>query len=150
MFEAQGNFQLEAELIKDFAQMYGIAMKSDFSSPITIYFPQMRIEHFSGSGEDAVKIGEELFEFEIDAGMALKKVTDFSGNITEYEYTDSLLDSDERKELGYASKFSDPTKETRYVNGISQSKEFTYSQHYRIMDSLKEYGAGENLLRKTV
>lgn len=129
---------IQAELLKDFSEMYDVALEDDFTNPINIYFPYMRIDHYEGSGEGAQLLGSETFEFDIDAGMALKKVTDFSGNITEYEYNDSISESDPRKEVGYAAKFSDPTKETRYVGGQAQSKEFSYSPNYRIMDSMTD------------
>ena len=73
----------------------------------------MRIEHFDGSGDNAAKIGEEVFEFNIDAGMALSKTTDFSGNATEYEYADELPASDPRRQLGYAARFSERRSTSR-------------------------------------
>ena len=122
-------------------------LSNDFADPIAVFYPRLQIDHFSGSGESAELIGSEVFEFDSQAGMALSKIKDFCGNTAEYSHSDELENTGR-----YSFKHSDPNSEIRKdSNGnIVQKKEFTYSQHYRIMDSLKEYGAGENVLRKTV
>ena len=122
-------------------------LSNDFADPIAVFYPRLQIDHFSGSGESAELVGSEVFEFDSQSGMALSKIKDFCGNTAEYSHSDELENTGR-----YSFKHSDPNLEIRKdSNGnILQKKEFTYSQHYRIMDSLKEYGAGENLLRKTV
>lgn len=122
-------------------------LSNDFADPIAVFYPRLQIDHFSGSGESAELVGSEVFEFDSQAGMALSKIKDFCGNTAEYSHSDELENTGR-----YSFKHSDPNSEIRKdSNGnIVQKKEFTYSQHYRIMDSLKEYGADENLLRKTV
>ena len=122
-------------------------LSNDFADPIAVFYPRLQIDHFSGSGESAELVGSEVFEFDSQAGMALSKIKDFCSNTAEYSHSDELENTGR-----YSFKHSDPNSEIRKdSNGnIVQKKEFTYSQHYRIMDSLKEYGADENLLRKTV
>ena len=100
----------------------------------------------------------EVFEFDPGAGMAVKQVTDFSGNVTTYAYDDQWsitqvvpwLDDFDGKtinDLGahalFYSRYSDPTGEIVDPGGLALSKTFEYQSSIpgtfsRVMGSITD------------
>ena len=131
----------EVEVMPDLGALFFFRGGDPFQKEYMVYYPNMVISHYEkNSGGVQVLLGEEKFTFDIDAGMALKEVVDFSGNKTEYVYNDSIPEIFDPKgnRIAYASKFSDPNIEKKFY-GVGEndfySKSFTYSPNFRIMDS---------------
>jgi RHS repeat-associated protein len=100
--------------------------------PKVVFYLKMQIDY---------GIGSETFAFDPTAGMALSKVTDFSGNVTTYVYGDSYSPpmgsfySTIFPFQNFNSKYADPTQQT---NALQVSKYFHYSSNFRIMDSMTD------------
>jgi hypothetical protein len=69
---------------------------------------------------DSGGLGSERFEFDLTAGMALRKTVDWSGNVTEYEHTDIWAASAEYQLVmglmngaSFNGNHNDPTGERR-------------------------------------
>lgn len=93
-----------------------------FSEPKLVVYKRMTVQH----GE----LGAEIFEFDLDAALALSRVTDFSGNITSYQYGDAWSEATSPllTALGVDStafgRYPDPTSQT---NALGGTKVFTYT-----------------------
>jgi len=101
-------------------------------------------------GQDMV----ESFEFDPEAGLALKSATDLSGHTTTWEYKDlgPFYDGNPNAEVENGFKVSAPLNLFRYhndptakINALNQRTEYTYHDATRVMDSIKD-----PLGRKTV
>jgi RHS repeat-associated protein len=103
----------------------------------------------SGGGSVA---GVETYEFQPDAGMALKKITDMSGNMTTYVYDDPVvLPPGEFNSLG-VQFYDDPKVETSALNGEPRGnlsafgyggnhvgqKKYTYHPTFRTRTSMTD------------
>ncbi len=105
-----------------------------FSEPLLVVYQKMSVQHGS--------LGAESFEFDLDAAMALKKVTDFCGNTTTFAHTEAWntgLGVKFRSFLDPASTaysyYSDPTSQT---NAQNKTKYFTYTPDSRLMRSVTD------------
>lgn len=84
--------------------------------------------------------GTEIYEFDPEAGMALKRAQDVSGNITSYTYEDAIT-SPSAALVNYGLlKFDDPTTETNAihtgeVNGV---KRYEYEPNYRLLKKVTD------------
>ncbi|WP_162145231.1 RHS repeat-associated core domain-containing protein [Chthoniobacter flavus] len=101
--------------------------------PNVVFFTQMKIDY---------GIGSETFYFDPTAGMALSSVTDFSGNVTSYAYTDVYIPPNSINVYAglfgspdFALYYSDPTSQT---DALGHVKTFHYADEskFRIMDSV--------------
>jgi len=101
--------------------------------PKVVFYTTMNISY----GPDAAPLGSESFNFDPSAGLALSLVTDFSGNVTSYEYNDPIgvasLYQKAYPVAGFAGKRPDPTAQT---DALLHSKNFHYTGVFRIMDSM--------------
>ena len=100
-----------------------------FKDPRMVYYKRMTIDHGS--------YGQEIFEFLPSAGLALSKVQDLSGNITEFQYADPVPVPAELlpvwPSIVYGS-YDDPTSEIRAVSGHGNiQKTFEYDAPFRQM-----------------
>lgn len=100
-----------------------------------------------------IHLGEglmERFEFDPEAGLALKKAIDLSGNVTTYEYRDvGPLYEETANQYGMPHRngfkvaapldlfkhYNDPTAK---INALGQRTEYTYDPATRIMNSVKD------------
>jgi RHS repeat-associated protein len=103
-----------------------------FSEPKLVVYKRMKIQQGS--------LGSETYEFNLDAGMALAKATDFSGNVTRFEYTDPWTGGESfrsfLKEGSTAYRFhSDPTSQ---INAMEAEREFSYTPDSRLMRSVTD------------
>jgi len=83
-------------------------------------------------------LGSETFQFDINAAMALKQITDFSGNVTAFAHTDPWTAPPDYAAVFGATGapingfYDDPTSQT---DALSHAKIFTYYGANRIMQS---------------
>ena len=120
-------------------------LPGDNGQRMLVGMTHMRIDHLKADGS---VLGSEWFEFDPTAGMALKRVKDFSGNDTLYEYNDTIYLAPSPAlqnfystyvfggEYGYGpfnliTKHSEPTKETKVgVSSVpNRVKKFTYADN---------------------
>ena len=147
------------EEMPSFSDAYGKGPSDPFTVPVMVYYPKMKIEYL---GTAPVEGGENLYEtaeFDIGAGMAVKKVRDISGNVTTFEYADELPLSSTEVKLNYASRrledgtyeaarYSDPTKQTDALGNVT---EYVYNSSTRVMTSVKHRASGaEEYSRQTL
>ncbi len=124
--------EAEVFVMEDFAGIYYGA--NEFDSPRMIFFKKMTVTHHNGLTE---VLGTEVFDFNREAGMALDSATDFSGNVTLYEYNDEFTATVDQRNIAWG-KFSDPTKEIKVLSSsISYEKSFGYKTN-RIMSSITD------------
>lgn len=82
-------------------------------------------------------IGKDVFEFELTAGHSLKKLTDFSGMITEFEYGDTdqnpfpVPPIEIIEEVCPYLNYADPVSQT---NADSTSRSFKYATAWQLID----------------
>lgn len=121
--------------------------------------PAPKIVFYTTMNVSYTGYGSESFEFDPTAGLALKSVTDFSGNTTSYVYGDHYTPpagNDLYNKIfpwaGFATAYPDPTQQT---DALGNSKTFQYSPNFRIMNSVTDeegrttvYGV-DNLGRRT-
>jgi RHS repeat-associated protein len=92
----------------------------------------------NGSAANGTYYGTETFQFDPNAAMAVKEVTDLSGKSTSYAHGDAWYESSGIPSLGIAGLngvYGDPTQET---NALSGTKTFTYTAGSRIMNSMTD------------
>jgi RHS repeat-associated protein len=110
-------------------KLRGYTSSMNFREPKIIVYEKMTVSHGA--------LGSESFEFDLNAAMALKKATDFSGNMTSYTYGDAwTAPADFAAILGTSlayGKYSDPTAQT---NALGNAKTFTYTAGNRLMQSI--------------
>ena len=103
-----------------------------FYNPRLVYFKTMEISYGSA--------GKETFTFEPAAGLALKSLTDLSGNVTTFAYANELSAPQWLTDI-YPSgsllykRWDDVTSQT---NALGKTRSFTYSDNFRIMDSITD------------
>ncbi|WP_078815215.1 hypothetical protein, partial [Prosthecobacter debontii] len=106
-----------------------VPLSIDSAQNVCVSFTRMKLTSAAGT---------EIYEFDPDAGMALKKITDIGGNVTSYSYDDytlgSSLSSISGAYLG-ALKFDDPTTET---NALGQSKHYEYEDKFRLLTKITD------------
>ncbi|MEM1058611.1 MAG: putative Ig domain-containing protein [Verrucomicrobiota bacterium] len=102
---------------------------TSFVEPKMVVFKRMTFDHGG--------LGTESFEFNIDAAMALAKITDFSGNTTEFKQEERWQGdrADRFKSFlapnaGAYNYYSDPT---RQIDALGQAKLFEYRTQDRLM-----------------
>ncbi len=132
------------------------------SKPRLVSFPEMVVTHYQGSdvtfGDDTsnpttlsytegsvTRLGQEVFTFDLSAGLALSSVKDFSGNVTSYVYGDAWAPLADKAafanlHLTYPiSRYADPTQQsapaTANADGSTQNhvKSFQYGGNFRTM-----------------
>jgi RHS repeat-associated protein len=75
-----------------------------------------------------VTVGHETFEFDIEAGMALKSTLDFNGKLTQFIHGDLFAAPVPYRQLFNLINFNIRHSEvTRQVNAIGNNKNFTYT-----------------------
>ena len=103
--------------------------EDDESTELIVSFQRMDIQ--------CADLGTETYEFDPDAGYALTRSTDFSGNLTTYEYEDGHLpDAPEFAYLadtGTYGYFDDPTAQ---IDALGQAKTFAYHPDWRVMNEI--------------
>lgn len=100
--------------------------EDEVRKPKLVYYTDMTIE--------ASGYGSETYSFDIDAGLSLSRIQDFSGNVTAYTYGNMFTPSNSLfKQIlpqGYF-KFNDPTSVKR---GDLPARQMTYSSNFRILN----------------
>ena len=113
----------------------------------SLSFKRMSITSAVGTPEQ----GTESFEFDPAASMALSKTTDLSGNVTEFRYTDGLLDAGEYSYIlgfngGASYYYDDPLIVISAIDGesdannrvINGKKRYRYQTGTRCLKSLTD------------
>ncbi|WP_018970347.1 Calx-beta domain-containing protein [Rubritalea marina] len=101
-----------------------------------LYYTQMQVHHGNWP-QQAGHIGTETFLYKPEAGMALEKTIDFSGNTTTWAYTDGL-GADRLKipfinvDKNYLTLWGDPTSKT---DALGRTETYGYSANYRVMNN---------------
>ncbi len=128
--------------------------------PMVIYYTTTTITYYSGSEltisaptdgsgsfshaptGSTTQLWQEIFTFNIDAGMSLSSVQDFSGNTTSYDYGDPYPSTGEF--ALFVGFYSQPTAENRVWTYSGVTETVTKTMHYgvyRVMDqSVDELG----------
>jgi len=123
----------KVERLTQFQIYYGVPDEYShaFNPPRIIFYPTMLIDHPMG--------GSERFTFDINAGMALKSVTDPWGNTKTYEYAATAPVSDEyalvRGEAGFNLFYPDPTRE---IDPGGASRDMTYATSFGLLQSTRD------------
>lgn len=103
----------------------------EFKKPKIIYYSSMTIE--------AKGVGSESYYFDIDAGLSLSMVSDFSGNETTYKYNDPIPSHTglftQILPKGFF-RYNDPNIITK--GRATTSRVLTYSPNYRILSVDKD------------
>jgi RHS repeat-associated protein len=85
-------------------------------------------------------LGQEVFEYDPDAGLEISKITDLSGNTVEFEYADSwVYPVSTALNVNYPfQKHGDPTRRTRSGTGLTQAlvRQFGYANAPRVLNRL--------------
>jgi RHS repeat-associated protein len=103
-----------------------------------VYYLTSEIHHYQGQPGTGTLLGTEKFEFEKASGLSLWKSTDFSGNVTTWEYGEAFtaphgLDV----ASGIMTKWADPTAK---IDALGRREEYTYGA-YRVMNQIDDpYG----------
>ena len=101
------------------------------------HFTDAKMVFFQTLTIDCGPYGQESFDFNPDAGMAVSRATDLSGNTTTYDYTDAWASADYSQVTGGQSingYYDDPTAQTDAIG----HKIFTYTTDSRIMNSVTD------------
>ncbi|MEZ0297551.1 MAG: LamG-like jellyroll fold domain-containing protein, partial [Candidatus Methylacidiphilales bacterium] len=100
-------------------------------------YKTMVLDH--GIPSTASYMGSETFKFDIGAAMALKEITDFSGNVTTFAHADAWTASVDYRAImtnvAINGFYGDPTSQT---NALGDTKTFTYFGESRIMNSVTD------------
>jgi len=91
-----------------------------------------------GLSADSNYMGVERYVFDINASMAIKQITDFSGNVTSFEHGNVWTDDLYRQIMTGTSVngfYGDPTKQT---NALGGTKTFVYTNGSRIMTDVTD------------
>lgn len=100
-----------------------------------VYYLTSKIHHGAKEGQ-AGHLGTEIYEFKKEAGLALWRSTDFSGNVTTWEYGNDMP----QPLHGVAptsplmSKWADPTAK---VDALNRREEYSYGAH-RVMSEIDD------------
>jgi|GEM_PF-2833742 len=115
---------------RDLAEEDGLPEDAPYRDPRLLYYTRMTINHGSA-------YGTEVFEFLPEAGLALERVTDLSGNVTTYQYEDAhavpaaLSAVWPNTVYGY---YDDPTREMRAApDGGTLTRTYEYDTTFRKM-----------------
>ena len=85
-----------------------------------IQYPEMTLSYLDPAG---LILGSEEFEFDPAAGLALKRVIDFSGNETRWDFTEARPPGSRlalRSDPNFLSKWPDPTAKTDALGRIER------------------------------
>ncbi len=102
--------------------------EDDTSSELIVSYQRMEIQ--------AGDLGSETYEFNPDAGYALSRATDFSGNVTSYAYGDLWDAPPEYRHLMNVGKygyFDDPTEK---VDALGQVTRYEYDPAHRVLSKV--------------
>jgi len=106
---------------------------SSTSTEWMVYYTNMSVHHGARPGETGF-LGSERFEYDVDSGLSLSRMTDLSGNETRWSY-EQALPSRTIIELenipNFMTRWSDPTRKTDALNRVES---YGYSDHFRIMN----------------
>ncbi|PTY01630.1 hypothetical protein DB346_12900 [Verrucomicrobia bacterium LW23] len=130
-------YRFEDAQIIDLPKFRKISPSTGRSDSKIICYQTMVLEHgLSGTG---TYMGSETFKFNVEAAMALKEVTDFSGNTTTFTHGDTWTASEDYRyimtNIAVNGYYGDPTSQT---NALGDTKTFTYSGESRIMSSVTD------------
>lgn len=107
--------------------------------PRLAVFRQLRITHLQGTRHRLSKRGEvkpawpskavarEMYEFDLEAGMALAKAVDLSGNVTQF------LHEDTRPVESVSTLFKKHADPTARINALGGIRRFKYEPPYRLL-----------------
>jgi YD repeat-containing protein len=107
-----------------------------------VYYLTSEIHHYQGQPGTGILLGTERYEFEKASGLSLWKSTDFSGNVTTWEYGEAFtaphgLDV----ASGIMTKWADPTAK---IDALGRREDYTYGA-YRVMNRIDDpYGTISN------
>ncbi|MGJ8660553.1 MAG: hypothetical protein ACSHXL_00810, partial [Bacteroidota bacterium] len=137
--DAEGN-----ETHYDFNNVQGKIINSSYtysnggssrSDDWMIYYTQMQVHH--GARPSSVGyLGTETFEYNSEAGLALSKTVDISGNQTQWTYSDPISSGavmPNQDGVSFMTTWSDPTSKT---DALGRVETYRYSDNYRVMDQL--------------
>lgn len=84
-------------------------------------------------------VGQEIYDFSLEAGMSLVRAVDLYGNTTRFHYDETWSLSEQYPALGSVfypvGRYSDVT---RQVNALGDTRSFTYESRYRLMESVTD------------
>ncbi|BCU78559.1 RHS repeat-associated core domain-containing protein [Luteolibacter sp. LG18] len=108
------------------------ASEKSVSAQWMIYYLTSKIHHGGAPGSSGF-LGTETYEYEPAAGLALKKATDFSGNVTTWEFDNGYggMPVGLAATSATMTKWADPTAK---VDALGRRETYTYSNSHRIMD----------------
>jgi len=115
--------------------MGGSGLSTSVSAEWMIYYTTMTVHHGAASGS-AGHLGSESFEYDLESGLCLKKMTDFSGNVTTWTFGDAL-GGDQVVNLPsqptFMTKWADPTGK---VDALGRTESYSYGAHRVMTESV--------------
>ena len=100
-----------------------------------IYYTEMAVHHGARPGVQG-HLGTETFEYSPEAGLSLKKLTDFSGNETTWTFDDPIASGavvPAPDDVTFMTIWADPTVKT---DALGRTETYRYSSNYRVMDQV--------------
>jgi RHS repeat-associated protein len=105
---------------------------SSNSTDWMIYYTKMNVHH--GARPIALEsLGTETFEYDLASGLSLVRMTDLSGNVTNWEYDQkipirSLIKLASKQD--FMTRWADPTKK---IDALLRPESYEYSDNFRVM-----------------
>lgn len=98
-----------------------------------VYYLTSSIHHGGAPGA-AGHLGTETYQFDPTAGLALCGATDFSGNVTTWEFSNAYaaMPTGLPQTSTTMTKWADPTAK---IDALQRREEYTYSDSFRVMDT---------------
>jgi RHS repeat-associated protein len=117
---------------------------SGFSSSVSvewmIYYTTLSVHH-GGLPGSAEHLGSESFEFDLASGLSLKKMTDFRGNVTEWNFGENLPAGTSTIKLAsqptFMTKWADPIWKK---DALGRVENYAYGAHRVMTTSIDVHG----------
>lgn len=110
---------------------------TSISTDWLIQYPEMTLSYLDPGG---LILGSEHFEFDPAAGLALKRVIDFSGNETRWDFTEARPPGSRlalKSDPSFLSKWPDPTAKT---DALGRIEHYEYGPLRVLSKSIDPYG----------
>ncbi|GEM_PF-2480462 len=105
-----------------------------------IYYTQMEVHHGALEG-DTGYLGKETFTFDLASGLSLSSITDFSGNTTNWLFSENMPSGRVLPEIAgvsnFMTKWADPTQKT---DALGRIETYQY-EDFRIMSEINDIHA---------
>lgn len=126
---------VEGEVIESGSTTSGNS--TSVSTDWLIFYKTMTLDYQSPTGEI---LGSETFEFDPDSGLSLKRMVDFSGNETKWDFKELRPASPRiklEKHPGFLATWADPSSKT---DALGRVESYQYGDHRLLTRSIDVHG----------